>query len=160
MYTTNNLCICTIIADVIRQQLLNSTGTIRTRCYQTPFLSAYLNRGLGTRLLLFMGTASLVHTNHYPQHSSTHAHYLWQDCDIRHMMLSPRPSRSSRTMLKCCQTALRHAITKMPVQKWPSNSFRVVIYSLVSLCALATGASHHEYLTEAVILLYSASREL
>ena len=49
-----------MLADVWRHQSLNSAGTTRcTRCYQTPFPSAYSNRGLGTRLC-----KTLLQNNH------------------------------------------------------------------------------------------------
>ena len=38
--------------------------------------------------------------NHYPQHSSAHAYYLWYFCDVWHMMSPPWPSRFSHAALK------------------------------------------------------------
>ena len=50
----------------------------------------------------------------YPQHSSTHAHYLWRIHDIRHVTLSPRPSRFSRATLKSWE--------------WPGDKARTAVH--------------------------------
>ena len=104
--TSNQTCCLPVSLLMSNSFLLQSTKPAKLQ----QFGSVYLRQASPEKCYATgkgLETASLVRvqqllgvTNHYPQHYSAHARYLWSVHDIHHMMLSLRPSRFSCVTFK------------------------------------------------------------